>query len=65
MSENAYVRVKDVAKEMDISEGMAYKIIRQLNNELKGQGFVTVQGRLSRQYFEERVYGTKAKEEVM
>lgn len=47
MSENAYVRVKDVAKEMDISEGMAYKIIRKLNEELKEQGYVTVRGRLS------------------
>ncbi len=38
MAANSYVRVKDVAKELDISEGMAYKIIRKLNNELKEQG---------------------------
>lgn len=48
---------------MGVSEAYGYKLIRQLNNELKEQGFVTVQGRLSRQYFEERIYGTKAKEE--
>lgn len=35
MNENTYVRAKDVAKEMDISEGMAYKIIRKLNEELR------------------------------
>lgn len=46
---------------MGVSEAMAYKIIRKLNNELKEQGFVTVQGRLSRQYFEERIYGIKTK----
>ena len=54
----------DIAKEMGVSEAMGYKIIRNLNNELKEQGFITVQGRLSRQYFEERIYGIKSKEEV-
>ena len=55
MADTLFVRASDVAKEMGVSEAMAYKIIRKLNNELKEQGFVTVQGRLSRQYFEERI----------
>ena len=61
MAVTLFVRASDVAKEMGVSEAMAYKIIRKLNNELKEQGFVTVQGRLSRQYFEERIYGIKTK----
>ena len=61
MADTLFVRASDVAKEMGVSEAMAYKIIRKLNNELKEQGFVTVQGRLSRQYFEERIYGIKTK----
>ena len=64
MADTLFVRASDVAKKMGVSEAMAYKIIRKLNNELKEQGFVTVQGRLSRQYFEERIYGIKSKEEV-
>lgn len=64
MAANSYVRVKDVAKELDISEGMAYKIIRKLNNELKEQGYVTVRGRLSRRYFEQRIYGTADEEKL-
>ena len=63
MSETLFIRAKDIAEEMGVSEAYGYKLIRQLNNELKEQGFVTVQGRLSRQYFEERIYGTKATEE--
>lgn len=59
MSESLFVRAKDIAKELDVSDACAYKIIRNLNNELKEKGFVTVQGRLSRQYFEERIYGTR------
>lgn len=58
------MRGGDIAKKMGVSEAMGYKIIRNLNNELKEQGFITVQGRLSRQYFEERIYGIKSKEEV-
>lgn len=64
MADTLFVRAGDIAKEMGVSEAMGYKIIRSLNNELKEQGFVTVQGRLSRQYFEERIYGIKSKEEV-
>ena len=64
MADTLFVRAGDIAKEMGVSEAMGYKIIRNLNNELNEQGFVTVQGRLSRQYFEERIYGIKSKEEV-
>ena len=64
MADTLFVRAGDIAKERGVSEAMGYKIIRNLNNELKEQGFVTVQGRLSRQYFEERIYGIKSKEEV-
>ena len=64
IADTLFVRAGDIAKEMGVSEAMGYKIIRNLNNELKEQGFVTVQGRLSRQYFEERIYGIKSKEEV-
>jgi hypothetical protein len=64
MADTLFVRAGDIAKEMGVSEAMGYKIIRNLNNELKEQGFITVQGRLSRQYFEERIYGIKSKEEV-
>ena len=58
MKETLFVRANDIAEELNVSNACAYKIIRNLNNELKEKGFVTVQGRLSRQYFEERVYGT-------
>ena len=33
------------------------KLIRQLNEELKGKGFITIAGRVNRQYFNERLYG--------
>lgn len=56
---NQFIRADDVAKELDVSKPYAYKIIRQLNDELKAKGFITVAGRVNRQYFKERFYGTK------
>lgn len=56
MSEHSFMKVADVAKELDISQSYAYKIIRRLNAELKELGLVTVAGRVNRKYFYERLY---------
>lgn len=48
----------EVAQYMEISEAMAYKIIRRLNDELNEMGYITIHGKVSRIFFEERVYGT-------
>ena len=46
-----------------MSEAYAYKLIKQLNKELEGKGFITIRGRVSRQYFEERIYGVRKEEQ--
>lgn len=35
----------------------AFAIIRELNEELSAKGFITVAGRVSRKFFEEKFYG--------
>ncbi len=50
-----YYRVKDVMEIMQVKETQAYKIMRELNKELKFKGFITVRGRVPRKYFEERI----------
>lgn len=52
-----FLNVTDVSKYMDISIPMAYKIIRRLNSELNQQGFLTVAGKVSKLYFEKKVFG--------
>ena len=47
----------EVAHELGVSKPYAYKLIRQLNEELKDKGFITIAGRVNRQYFNERLYG--------
>lgn len=56
--ENRFIRVDEVAHELSVSKPYAYKLIRKLNDELKGQGFITIAGRVNRQYFYERLYGS-------
>lgn len=55
--ENRFIRADDVAQELSVSKPYAYKLIRKLNEELKAKGFITIAGRVNRQYFYERLYG--------
>ena len=48
------VRVKEVAGRLDCSERKAYEIIRQLNEELKTKGYITISGRVPRKFFEQK-----------
>ena len=45
------LRCGDVMEILGVSDGKAYKIIRQLNKELEAKGFHTITGRVSRQYY--------------
>ena len=62
---NTFMKVDDVAKELGVSTSFAYKIIRQLNAELKQKGFITVAGKINRQYFLERVCYEKKDSKTM
>jgi hypothetical protein len=42
---------------LGVSRNKAYKIIQQLNEELKAQGYVIIAGKCSRKYFNEKFYG--------
>ena len=57
-----FMRVEEVAEELDVSIPYAYKLIRQMNAELKKTGCVTIAGRIDRIYFYEHFYGTKSYE---
>ena len=57
MENKRFLNAQDVAQFMGVSVPMAYKIIRRLNDELVAAGYIIVSGRISRAYFEEKVYG--------
>ncbi len=58
-----FIRADEVAAELEISVAYAYKIMKKLNDELDEKGFITVSGRVNRQYFNERLYGIQKKED--
>ena len=57
MEKKRFLTAADVAQYIDISVPMAYKIIRRLNDELVAAGYIIVSGRVSRMYFEQKIYG--------
>ena len=61
MKNKRYLSAADVAEYMDISVPTAYKIIRRLNDELSAGGYLVVAGRVSRRYFEQKIYGGMSK----
>ena len=64
MSEK-FIKAEEVAQLLEVSVPYAYKVIRKLNQELADKGYLTVSGRVSRQYFNERMYnGSAQKKEV-
>ena len=65
MTNKRFITAKDVVEELGVSSSYAYKLIRKLNAEREADGFVTIKGRGSRQYFDERIYGTTDKKEVV
>ena len=48
---NRFLRVDEVAKELGVSKSYAYKVVQRLNGELKAMGYLTIAGRVNKQYF--------------
>lgn len=55
-----FVTAHEIGEVMGISSAYAYRIIRQLNDELSNQGYLTIQGKTSKKYFYERIYGKES-----
>ena len=60
---NKFICAEEVAQELSVSKPYAYKLIKRLNDELKEKGFITISGRVNRQYFNERLYGMGREEQ--
>ena len=65
MLQHSFLRVEEVAEILCISKSHAYKIVQKLNADLKKQGFITIAGRVNKQYFMEKTcYGATKEKEV-
>ena len=61
---STFVTAPEAAHLLHISTSHAYKVIHQLNQELKAQGFLTIAGRISRDYLLQRTVGKLQEEEA-
>ena len=57
MRTNYMMTADEVATELGISKGHAYKMIRQMNEELEKAGFIVVAGKVPRAFWEKKFYG--------
>ena len=56
MANQIFMRVDEVAEELGVSVPYAYKLIRQMNEELAKTGCITISGRIDRKFFHEKFY---------
>ena len=54
MNNSSFMNVEEVAKELGVSKSYAYKLVQKMNAELKELGYLTILGRINKQYFYEK-----------
>ena len=64
MQNNMLIGATEIAQELDVSKAFAYKVVRELNEELKKRGYIVIAGKVSRRFFEEKFYGYNSRKEV-
>lgn len=55
MDQKTFMTVDEVAAEMGVSKSYAYKIVKQLNQELQELGYLTVSGHINTNYFRKKL----------
>lgn len=56
MKQDYFCDVHDVQDALGVGEGLAYQIIRQINDDLKANGYITIRGKVPRKALFERLY---------
>lgn len=54
--EEKMIGVAEVARRLDVSQSYAYKLVRRLNEEMEAAGNITIPGKVSESYFNERFF---------
>lgn len=55
MDNKTFLTVEEVANELNVSKSYAYKIVRELNIEMKKLGYLTVTGRVNTNFFRKKL----------
>lgn len=65
MANCLYYTANEIQEFLGVSRGYAYKIVKQLNEELKEKGYIATPGRIPKKYFAEKYYGFESKNGAM
>lgn len=57
-----YLTAKEVAEIVGVSAGKAYGLIREMNAELKEEGYIVISGKVPISFFQKKYYGFKEAE---
>lgn len=51
-----FYTVSDVMQMLGVKQTKAYEIIRRMNDELEDMGKLTINGKVNKKYFDEKIY---------
>lgn len=57
MKSNHMMTAEDISKELGVSKGHAYKLIREMNEELKKDGYLVIAGKIPKAFWQTKFYG--------
>lgn len=50
-----FMTVEEVAEELKVSKSYAYKVVRELNAEMRELGYLTISGRVNTSFFRKKL----------
>lgn len=62
--EKLYYTAAEVSEMTGVGRTLGYNIVKAMNKELKEKGFITVDGKISKDYFDEKYFGGSHQMEV-
>lgn len=60
-----FYTAQEIAEMLGVSKSKAYLMIQEWNQELAAMNFVTISGKVSKKYVDERIYGYTEKKEAV
>ena len=64
MNGKLYYTAAEIAEMIGVGRTSAYVIVRQLNDELAANGYLTVKGKIPKEFFNEKYFGGVTRGEV-
>lgn len=62
-SKEVFIRVDTLVNDLQTSRPLAYRLMKEMNDELKNKGYITISGRVPRAYYQARFFGIDPQED--